>query len=442
MTTSLSERYYGLLSGAASKKSGWNLGGQAPGAEQEGLSTKIVDLILEQAVIEGASDIHIEPMEEGQKVRVRYRIDGVLYEKLAIENQPHLSIIPRVKIMASLETDARLIRKPQDGRFSLQIGNDTVDFRISTFPTVLGEKVAVRILYKDTGLFKLDRIGLDAFDLSRLIRLLQYRYGLFLISGPTGSGKTTTLYAILNQLNSPGHNILTLEDPVEYQVNGMNQCDIRKKMDFNFADGLKAALRQDPDVILVGEIRDTETAEITLRASLTGHLVFSTVHTGSAIGTIIRLVNMGLEPYLVSYALIAAISQRLVRKICDHCKESYTMTQEELNRVKMHYKIQAQLQKTKEENLYNLDQAAKMTFYRGKGCAQCNNTGFKGRIGLFEVVSFNDELRDAIIKGVPSSTLREITVKAGTKLLIMDGLEKAKNGVTTLDEVFSVAFER
>lgn len=439
VTSSLSERYYNLLATSGPKKSVWV---RPQESDQEGLTTKIVDLILEQAVIEGASDIHIEPIEESQKIRVRYRIDGVLYERLVMDVDPNLSFIARIKVMASLETDARLVRKPQDGRFSLPMGQEVVDFRISTFPTVQGEKVAIRILHKDSGLFRLDRIGLDAFDFGRLMQLLHYRFGLFVVAGPTGSGKTTTLYAVLNQLNSPGNNILTLEDPVEYQVRGMNQCDIRKKSDFNFADGLRSALRQDPDVILVGEIRDSETAEIALRAALTGHLVFSSLHTGSAIGTVIRLVNMGLEPYLVSYALIAAIAQRLVRKICDSCKEPYTMTPEELNRVKMHYKIQAQLQKTKEENFYSLDQAGKMTFYRGKGCSNCNGTGFRGRIGLFEIVAFNDELREAIIKGASSSVLREISIKSGTKLLITDGLEKAKSGLTTLDEIFSVAFER
>lgn len=442
MTTSLSERYYSLISTGPSRKSLWGLSGTPEKPDQEGLTTKIVDLILEQAVLEGASDIHLEPEKDNEKLRIRYRIDGVLYEKLVIDNTPNISVIARIKIMSNLETDARLIRKPQDGRFSLKVGSATIDFRVATFPTVQGEKVAIRILYKDTGLFRLDKIGLDPFDLSRVAGLLQHRYGLFLVSGPTGCGKTTTLYAILNQLNSPGTNIITLEDPVEYQIEGMNQCDIRKKMDFNFADGLKAALRQDPDIILVGEIRDTETAEIAIRASLTGHMVFSTLHTNSAVGTIIRLVNMGLEPYLVSYALISAISQRLVRKICEHCKEQYTMTPGELTRLKMHYKIQASQQKAKEENFYSLDQDKSTVFYRGKGCSSCGGTGYKGRIGLFEIVSFNDELRDAIIKGAPSSEMRQISIKNGTKLLIKDGLEKVKNGVTTLDEVFTVGFER
>jgi len=442
MATSLSERYYSLISAASSRKPLWGLGATPEDPDQQGLTTKIVDLILEQAVMEGASDVHLEPEKDNSKLRVRYRIDGVLYEKLVMDNNPNISIIPRIKIMANLETDARLMRKPQDGRFSLKVGSTNLDFRVSTFPTVQGEKVAIRILSKDTGLFRLDRIGLDPFDLSRVAKLLQYRYGLFLVSGPTGCGKTTTLYAILSQLNSPGTNIITLEDPVEYQIEGMNQCDIRKKMDFNFADGLRASLRQDPDIILVGEIRDNETAEIAIRAALTGHRVFSTLHTNSAIGTIIRLVNMGLEPYLVSYALITAISQRLVRKICDHCKEQYTMTPDELNRIKMHYKIQASQQKAKEENFYSLDQTKEAVFYRGKGCPNCGGTGYKGRIGLFEIVAFNDELRDAIIKGVPSAELRQIAVRNGTKLLIADGLEKAKNGVTTLDEIFTVAFER
>jgi len=344
--------------------------------------------------------------------------------------------------MANLETDARLMRKPQDGRFSLDIAGSRFDFRISTFPTINGEKVAIRILYKESGLFQLDKIGLDPFDLSRIAKLLQYKYGLFVVSGPTGCGKTTTLYAILNQLNSPKTNIITLEDPVEYQMEGMNQCDIRKKMDFNFADGLRAALRQDPDVILVGEMRDDETAEIAVRASLTGHLVFSTLHSSSAVGSIVRLVNMGLEPYLVSYSLIASLAQRLVRKTCEHCKEAYSLSPEQFSRIKMHYRLETSHQKGKDDNLYRIDQQNQNTFYKGMGCDECSNTGFKGRIGIFEIIIFNDAIRDAVLKNAPSFELRQLAIKEGTKPLIKDGFEKAKKGMTTIDEVFSVAFER
>lgn len=441
----LQERYYNLLATTTgAKKTSWGITIEPKIQDQSGLTSKIVDLILDQAVTEGASDIHFEP--DNKKIRVRYRIDGVLYEVLNIENNPNFSIMPRIKIMANLETDTMMMRKPQDGRFSLKMGKEDVDFRVATFPTVQGEKIAVRVLRKNFSLYRLDKIGLDPFDLTRIAQALQNKHGIVLVSGPTGCGKTTTLYAILNQLNSPRANIVTLEDPVEYQIEGMNQCDVKKKSDFSFADGLRAALRQDPDILFVGEVRDSETAEIAIRASLTGHLVFSTLHANSAIGTVVRLLNMGLERYLVSYALIGAVAQRLVRKICEGCRTQYILTPEELGRMRLHYKLINDTSNRGSDRsrdiLYNLDKTTDAVYYRGKGCDKCSGTGYKGRIGVFEIVLFDDNLREAIIKGVTTAELHEIAAKSGAKPLVMDAMDKAKKGITTLDEAFSIALEK
>ena len=438
--TTLQERYYSLMSALApARRTVWGPTTSTKD-DQYGITSKIVDLIFDQAVLEGASDVHLEP--DAKLLRVRYRIDGALYEVLNIENNPNIPIIPRIKVMANLETDTMMMRKPQDGRFTMRIGKEDVDFRVATFPTVLGEKVAIRVLQKNFGLYRLDRIGFDPFDLSRIAQLIQNKHGLLLVSGPTGSGKTTTLYAILNQLNSPRTNIITLEDPVEYQIPGMNQCDIKKKLDFNFADALRAALRQDPDILLVGEIRDMETAEIAIRASLTGHLVFTTLHANSAVGTVVRMLNMGIESYLVSYSLIGTIAQRLVRRICDQCRFAYQLNANEFNRMKMHYKILLD-DKTKSTDIfYSLEKTTEMTFYKGKGCDKCNNTGYKGRLGVFEIIVFDDVFREAVLRKAPASELHEIALKSGTKPLVMDGLDKARKGLTSLEEVLSIALEK
>jgi type II secretory ATPase GspE/PulE/Tfp pilus assembly ATPase PilB-like protein len=448
----LQERYAQLVSSLSDKKkSAWLGTSASKPIAPTGLTSQIVDLILEQAVVERASDVHFEP-EDG-KVRVRYRVDGQLYEVLTVDQDPNISIIARLKVMAGLQTDAMSKRKPQDGRFTLKIGQYDFDFRMATFPTLKGEKVAIRVLNKDFGLYRLDRLGVDGHDLGRLSRLLQHKNGLLLVSGPTGCGKTTTLYAILNQLNSPKINIITLEDPVEYQMNGMNQCDVKRQMEFNFADGLRAVLRQDPDIILVGEIRDTETAEIAIRASMTGHLVLSSLHANSAMGTVIRLVNMGLERYMVSYAVIGAIAQRLVRRICEHCRVQYTIGPEELSRLKSYYGVDFRTstpskEKTAEGLISYLDQGESeemstgAVFYKGKGCVQCNGTGYRGRLGIFEIVVFETELRDAILRGAPTAELQAIAMRQGTKSLAMDVIEKVKKGITTLEEMYAVVVEK
>jgi len=412
---------------------------------QSNLTIKIVDLILEQAVIERASDIHLEPLDG--KLRIRYRIDGKLYEALFIENDPNLTIISRIKVISNLSLDAISKKKAQDGRFSIRFGEGEYDFRVATFPTLQGEKLAIRVLNKDLGLVHLDMLGLNPSDLKRLNKLLQHKNGLILVSGPMGSGKTTTLYAILNKLNDPENNIVTLEDPVEYHFNGMNQVDIHTKTDFGYAEGLKAVLRQDSNVILVGEIRDSETAEIALRGSLTGHVVLSSVHANSAIGTVVRLLNMGLDRYMVSYALIGAIAQRLVRKICEHCRVQHTVGLEYMELFKNDYGIDIQgllgMSEKKSDGTikYVLGPEYEknvLSLCEGKGCEHCFGTGYRGRTAIFEIVLFDEELRQAILRNASTAELKEIAMKQGTQLLGMDGLMKVKQGITSMEEIIPV----
>lgn len=411
------------------------------------LTQQVVNLVIEQAIAQKASDIHIEPIDS-DCIRIRYRIDGQLYEVLNIDSSQSQTFLPCLKIMANLETDAMSAKKSQDGRFSQLINDANVDFRVSTFPTIDGEKIAIRILNEDMGLYDLNNIGLDVFDRQQIDKLLQVRSGMILVCGPTGSGKTTTLYALLNKLNSPSRNIVTLEDPVEYKLRGVNQCDIKTKSSFQFADGLKAVLRQDPNVILVGEIRDSQTAEIALRAAITGHLVLSSLHTNSAIGTVLRLTNMGLEDFLVSYALSGAIAQRLVRKICDNCIEKYEMNMEEIRKMHQLYGIAPHIivagssgpAHPQQEGQKIEDQS--FIFHRGKGCEECNHTGYNGRIGLYEIVVFGQELREALLRKAPTKEIKEIAVKYGMKSLAKDGLVKVKRGLTTLDEIFPLLVEK
>ena len=438
-------------------KKAWSLGSgsKSKQSDQGGITSQVVNLVIEQAILERASDIHIEPVD--QKTRIRYRVDGELYETLNLDDSSHFNIIPRIKIVAGLDTDAMAKRKSQDGRFTLQFGASNFDFRVATFPTVEGEKLVIRILDKTANIQRLEAIGLDKNDQARIERFLQLKNGLILVCGPTGSGKTTTLYAMLQRLNKPENNIVTLEDPVEYKVKGMNQCDISGKLDMNFADGLRAILRQDPNVILVGEIRDKETAEIATRAAITGHLVLSSVHANSAIGTVIRLINMELDHALVSYSMIGAVAQRLVRRLCDQCRTARVVTPQQMQRLRDVHGVNLDLFQSgnslgTDNNTiayldYNKNAPQKppaennLTFWEGQGCVHCNGTGYKGRTAIFEVVAFNQELRDAILARAPSSELEKIAVRNGAKLLAMDGLEKAKMGLTTLDEIYPLLID-
>ncbi len=438
------------------KKSPW--GAPVPQeADRHALTVQVVDLIFEEAITEKASDIHIEPDPDGY-LRVRYRVDGKLYIALIITDQS-IAVMARIKIMAGLDTDAISKLKSQDSRCTVHIGNEDYDFRLSTFPTVNGEKMALRLIGKSSDTISLENTGLTNRDLILLTQMIQRKQGLLLVCGPTGSGKTTTLYSLLTKINSPSINVVSIEDPVEYRLPGVNQCDIKTKFDFSFADGLRAILRQDPNIILVGEIRDKETADIALRASMTGHLVLSSIHTNSAIGTIMRLINMGLDPYMVSYALNGTLAQRLVRAICDKCRVPYTLTSAQLNKLNVTYGItpdmlmaarpQAPSSVDREGVVYltstkdkEKDTSSQVVLYQGKGCEFCRGTGFHGRVGIFELVSLNEELREAIVHNVSSTQMVEIAARNGTKPLFKDALEKVKKGITTLDEVGSILLER
>jgi type IV pilus assembly protein PilB len=429
------------------KSSAWSSQSAANGGVTP-LTSELVNMILSQAILGRASDIHIEPLTG--KMRIRYRIDGKLYDVLEIKGtDTNITIIPRLKILASLPTDPASSRKAWDGRFSLELYNQKFDFRIATFPTLLGDKIAIRILNKNAENVELKKIGFNPQDYARLEKIIQRKSGLFIVSGPTGGGKTTTLYSILRRLHSDSVNIVTLEDPVEYQIDGINQCDIKKKGDENFAAGLKAILRQDPDIILFGEIRDLESAEIALRASITGHLVLTSIHANSAIGTIVRLINMGMERHLVAYALIGTLTQRLIRRICDSCKTPHKVDAATLSRMctqcGLDVRLFAQAAPNAELNLGEGEKTAvpdEFTFYKGIGCDQCGGTGYRGRMAIFELVQFTEDLRDAIIRDASSYVLEEIASRNGFQSLAQDAILKLKAGLVTIDDIYPILLEK
>ncbi len=371
---------------------------------------KLVNLLISQAIKDKASDIHIEPEEE--KVRVRFRIDGVLQELTSLPRRLQLPIIPRIKVIASLDIVER--RKPQDGRFRVKLEGRDIDLRISTFPVAFGEKVVMRILDRTTAFLSLEELGFSPEYLRGLEKAISSPHGIILITGPTGSGKTSTLYTILNKLNSPDKNIVTLEDPREYLLKGINQGQVNPEVGVTFATGLRHILRQDPDIIMVGEIRDLETAEIAIRAALTGHLVLSTLHTNDAPGALTRLLDMGVEPFLISSSLVAVLAQRLVRTICPSCRKEYRPSKEVLERLEL---------------------KTVTTLYEGKGCIHCRQTGYKGRVGIFELMVLNDGIRDLIMRRSPKSMVAKVAKKAGMRTLRESGMEKVLQGITTIEEV-------
>lgn len=380
---------------------------------------RLVNSVLFQAVRERASDIHFEPFE--RELKVRYRIDGILYNILTPPKRLQSAITSRIKIMANLNIAEK--RLPQDGRIKIRIADKDIDIRVSVIPTAFGERIVLRLLDKSTILLNLEDIGMGKNELQKYSQLIHRSNGIILVTGPTGSGKTTTLYATLHKINSPELNILTVEDPIEYQLNGIGQMQVNPKIDLTFAHGLRSFLRQDPDVIMVGEIRDLETAEIAIQASLTGHLVFSTLHTNDAPSAITRLLDMGVESYLVSSAVIGILAQRLVRVICPHCKERYIPEPKSLEEVGMH------LFETPDFDGY---------LYRGKGCDACMHTGFRGRTGIYELLVMDDTIRRLTLNNADSNTIKKEAIKLGMKTLLMDGVEKMKRGITTLEEVFRV----
>jgi len=380
---------------------------------------RLVDLIILQAVRQGASDVHVEPQET--LVRIRYRIDGTLYHVMTAPRHVRAAAVSRIKIMANMDIAER--RLPQDGRIELRVDGREIDLRVSTIPTVFGEKVVMRLLDKRAAAVGIDKLGLVGEDSHRFESLVTKPYGIILITGPTGSGKTTTLYAILNRLNKTAVNIITIEDPVEYQLTGISQVQINPKAGLTFANGLRSFLRQDPDIIMVGEIRDEETARIAIHAALTGHLVLSTLHTNDAAGAVTRMVDMGIEPFLVSSSVIGVVAQRLIRLLCTRCRESYVPPAEVIARY----------------GLAGPEDPAP-TLYRAKGCEACNNIGYKGRIGLFEIMVMDDEVRNLVVKEVASDMIKRAGVAAGMRTLQQDGISKVLNGMTSLEEMLRVVF--
>lgn len=382
---------------------------------------KLVNGILMNAIRSRASDIHIEPAED--ILRIRYRIDGVLQPVLKLPVKMKNAITSRIKIMSHLDISER--RLPQDGRIKLKFGDDReIDFRVSTLPTLFGEKVVMRLLDKSNLQLELSKLGFDEQQLMDFYDAIEKPYGMILVTGPTGSGKTTTLYSALSHLNKPGVNIMTAEDPVEYNFFGINQVHIREDIGLTFASALRAFLRQDPDIILVGEIRDFETAEIAIKAALTGHLVLSTLHTNDAPSTIARLINMGIEPIMVSSSVILIVAQRLARKICENCKEEEQISETTL--------IKAG---------FSPDVVKDVRCYIGKGCPACNNTGYKGRIAVHEVMPIKDELKEMILQGAPATEIKKEAIRLGMSTLRQSGLKKVMDGITTIEEVLRVTFE-
>jgi len=377
---------------------------------------RLVNQVLVQAVKEHASDIHVEPFE--QNVVVRFRKDGVLHEILKLPKRLHASIASRIKIMGNLNIAEK--RLPQDGRIRRVVAGKDIDIRLSTVPTSFGERLVMRILDKASTVLDLKELGLHGHDLEVVNAMIHLPHGIVLVTGPTGSGKTTTLYAALTRINTPDKNILTIEDPVEYQLNGIGQMQVNAKTKFTFASGLRASLRQDPDVILVGEIRDKETAEIAIQASLTGHLVFSTLHTNDSASAFTRLTDMGVEPFLIASSILSVIAQRLVRKVCPVCRRQYHPTKEEL------YAIG--LKDTRPDDV----------FYKAEGCDECLGTGYAGRLAIYEILHVDDVIRDMVMKKTDASTLKQKAIKRGMHTLRMDGLNKFRQGLTTAEEVMRV----
>lgn len=384
---------------------------------------KIVSTLLEFGIKTRASDIHIEPQED--KTRIRYRIDGILHEKLVLPKKVHDAVVSRIKILAKLKIDEK--RLPQDGRFNFKMGGEDVDLRISTLPTVNGEKVVMRLLKKTGAAPSLPELGLRGTALKHLEANIVRPHGIILITGPTGSGKTTTLYAILSKINSPRVNIVTLEDPVEYEIPGINQVQTHPQAGLTFASGLRSFLRQDPNIIMVGEIRDTETATLAIQASLTGHLVFSTLHTNDAAGALPRLLEMKAEPFLLASTIHCVVAQRVVRKICDYCKEAYSPPGELLAQIK--------------ETLGKFLKEAGLKLYRGKGCPRCGDTGYLGRIGIFEVLPVTEKIGRLILEHAPSGDITKAAIEENMIVLKQDGFLKATEGITTIEEILRVAEE-
>ncbi len=381
---------------------------------------KLVNLIISRAIELRASDIHLEPFEG--EFKTRYRIDGILHDAESPPKRLQPAIISRVKIMAKLNIAER--RLPQDGRIKLRVAGKEIDFRVSTIPTLFGESVVMRILDQESVVLDLKLLGFPSHTLNRFESFILKPYGMILVTGPTGSGKTTSLYAALEKINSPEKKIITVEDPIEYQLRGINQIQVKPQIGLTFANSLRSIVRQDPDIILIGEIRDSETAEIAIQSALTGHLVFSTLHTNDAAGAITRLLEMGVEDYLLSSSLISVMAQRLVRVLCIHCKEAYFPEESILKEMG----IDAEEGKEKE-------------IFRAKGCEECAHTGYKGRTGIYELLPINEQIKNLILSQSDAGAIKKAAVKTGMTTLRQDGWEKVRKGITSISEVLRVTLE-
>jgi general secretion pathway protein E len=381
---------------------------------------RFVNSLITQGYKERASDIHLEPFEV--EMVVRYRIDGILYEVLRPPHKAQASITSRIKIMAGLNIAEK--RLPQDGRFRVRIAGKDVDVRVSTLPTAFGERVVLRLLDKASNVLALEDIGMEPELLQQVQGMINKSHGIFLVTGPTGSGKTTTLYAALTRLNSREKNIITVEDPIEYQLAGVGQIQVNPKINLTFAAGLRSILRQDPDIIMVGEIRDGETAEIAVQSALTGHMVFSTLHTNDAAGALTRLVEMGIEPFLAASSIVGILAQRLVRTICPHCREAYRPTPELLAEIGLARNLPADVR-----------------FYRGRGCPQCMDIGYRGRIGIYELLPIDEPIRDLLLRNQDAASIKASGMKRGMRTLRDAGLALALQGETSIEEVLRVTQE-
>jgi len=392
----------------------------------------MVTLIIVAAIKSRASDIHIEGTET--TIKVRYRIDGILQDVAELKKELWQKVVARIKLLARLKIN--ITKKPQDGRFTIFLKNEKIDVRVSALPTTYGESIVMRLLMSSAVGIEFESLGLRGQAFEDLLEEIKKPNGMIVTTGPTGSGKTTTLYAILNKLNEPGTKIITIEDPVEYRLEGINQSQIDKSGGYTFASGLRSILRQDPDIIMVGEIRDLETADISMNSAMTGHLVLSTLHTNDASGTIPRLLAMGAKPFLLAPSINAMIGQRLVRRICEHCKYEAKTDDKTLDKV---HDILSGITKIKG---YHIDEKTlrSMKFYTGKGCEKCNDIGFKGRVGIYEIMTMNQEVERLILSGhVSEYDMKKVSVKNGMVTMLQDGILKALEGITSLDEVFRVS---
>lgn len=421
------EKYYGITGSIEDALKGFDIASLTKEIKEKGETpetlhklvseapvVKLVDLIIEDAVRRNASDIHLEPEET--KLITRLRIDGLLQETVSLPKILQEALISRIKIMSELDIAQKRI--PQDGKIRIKTAGKSIDLRVSTFPTPFGEDVVLRVLDTSAAKVGIDRLGLSAENIKNFEELIQAPNGIFLVTGPTGSGKSTTLYSALSRINTPDVKIITVEDPVEYQMQGVRQSQINPKAGFTFASGLRAILRHDPDIIMVGEIRDLETAEIAIQAALTGHLVFSTLHTNDAPSAATRLIDMGIEPFLIASSVLGVMGQRLIRLICPKCKEAYEPTAEALNQL-------------------NLPKGTK--FYRGKGCNNCMNTGYSGRAMIAELMVLSEGIRTLILKRASSTEIKETAEKEGMTTMRQDGINKVVNGLTTIEEVLRTA---